>query len=125
MTFLLYAMLQHVAGNFAVEHIHLHAYAMAHLERGGANQFLAAMLLFDEIHGFIEVDIFLGIVKQTDLVIAMNEVTDPEGYRKEYLPTTQKTLKEHGGVYAAAGAGMQIDGSLPKSRVVAGRAWRH
>ena len=36
-------------------------------------------------------------------MVAMNEVTDAEGYRKEYLPTAQKTLKEHGGVYVAAG----------------------
>jgi uncharacterized protein (DUF1330 family) len=66
-------------------------------------------------------------------MIAMNEVTDPEGYRKEYLPTAQKTLKEHGGVYVAAGPGTQIDGSLPKGRVVILRwesmealnGWRH
>lgn len=66
-------------------------------------------------------------------MIAINEVTDPEGYRKEYLPTAQKTLKEHGGVYVAAGPGTQIDGSLPKGRVVILRwesmdalnGWRH
>jgi uncharacterized protein (DUF1330 family) len=66
-------------------------------------------------------------------MVAMNEVTDQEGYRKEYLPTAQKTLKDHGGVYVAAGPGTQIDGSLPKGRVVVLRwesmealdAWRH
>ena len=66
-------------------------------------------------------------------MVAMNEVTDPEGYSKEYLPTAQKTLKEYGGVYVAAGPGTQIDGTLPKGRVVilrwesmdALKRWRH
>jgi len=66
-------------------------------------------------------------------MVAMNEVTDPEGYRREYLPTAQKTLKDHGGVYVAAGPGTPIDGSLPKGRVVILRwesmealnGWRH
>ena len=66
-------------------------------------------------------------------MVAMNEVTDPEGYRKEYLPTALKTLKDHGGVYVAAGPGTQVDGSLPKGRVVILRwesmealnGWRH
>ena len=31
------------------------------------------------------------------------EVADQEGYAKQYLPTAQKTLKDHGGVYVAAG----------------------
>ncbi len=43
-------------------------------------------------------------------MVAINEVSDPEGYRKEYLPTAQKTLKDHGAVYVAAGQGTQIDG---------------
>jgi uncharacterized protein (DUF1330 family) len=66
-------------------------------------------------------------------MIAMNVLKDPDGYRKEYLPTAQKTIKEHGGVYVAAGAGKQIDGQFPKGRVVILRwesmdallKWRH
>jgi hypothetical protein len=60
-------------------------------------------------------------------MVAMNEITDHEAYTKQYLPTAQKTLKEHGGVYVAAGPGTPIDGSLPKGRVVILRweAWRH
>jgi uncharacterized protein (DUF1330 family) len=30
----------------------------------------------------------------------------------------QKAIKEHGGVYVAAGAGTQVTGSLPNGRVV-------
>lgn len=66
-------------------------------------------------------------------MIAINEVSNPEGYAKEYLPIAQKTIKDHGGVYVAAGPGTQIDGSLPKGRVVVLRwesmaalnGWRH
>ena len=63
----------------------------------------------------------------------MNEIADQEGYTKQYLPTAQKTLKDHGGVYVAAEPGTHVDGSLPKGRVVILRwesmealnGWRH
>ena len=42
-------------------------------------------------------------------VIAINEISNQEGYTKQYLPTAQKTIKDHGGVYVAAGPGTQID----------------
>src|SRR5215212_2585453 len=66
-------------------------------------------------------------------MVAMNEITDQEGYTKQYLSTAQKTIKEHGGVYVATGPGTQIDGSFPKGRVVILRweslealnGWRH
>ena len=51
-------------------------------------------------------------------MIADNDVTDAEGYRKEYLPLAQPTIKAHGGVYVAAGKGTAIDGDPPKGRVV-------
>jgi uncharacterized protein (DUF1330 family) len=51
-------------------------------------------------------------------MIALNEVTNQEGYTKEYLPLAQKTLKDHGGVYIAAGPGTQVAGNLPNGRVV-------
>jgi uncharacterized protein (DUF1330 family) len=51
-------------------------------------------------------------------MIAINELTDPEGYRKEYLPKAQAAIKQYGGVYIAAGPGTIIDGSFPKGRVV-------
>jgi uncharacterized protein (DUF1330 family) len=66
-------------------------------------------------------------------MVAINEISNQEGYTKQYLPTAQKTLKEHGGIYVAAGPGTQIDGSFPKGRVVILRwesiealnGWRH
>lgn len=51
-------------------------------------------------------------------MIAINEVSNPEGYAKQYLPLAQKTIKEHGGVYVAAGPGTQVTGGLPNGRVV-------
>jgi uncharacterized protein (DUF1330 family) len=51
-------------------------------------------------------------------MVAINEVSDQEGYAKEYLPRAQKAIKDHGGVYIAAGAGTQVAGGLPNGRVV-------
>jgi uncharacterized protein (DUF1330 family) len=51
-------------------------------------------------------------------MIAVNEIKNQDGYSKEYLPAAQKTIKDHGGVYVAAGPGTQIAGGLPNGRVV-------
>lgn len=51
-------------------------------------------------------------------MIAINEVSNQEGYAKEYLPAAQKSIKDHGGVYVAAGPGTQVAGNLPNGRVV-------
>jgi len=51
-------------------------------------------------------------------MIGMNEVTDQDGYSKEYVPRAQAAIKAHGGVYVAAGPGTMIDGALPTKRVV-------
>ena len=51
-------------------------------------------------------------------MIAVNEVSNQDGYAKEYLPPAQKSIKDHGGVYVAAGPGTQVAGNLPNGRVV-------
>jgi uncharacterized protein (DUF1330 family) len=51
-------------------------------------------------------------------MIANNQVTDPEGYARDYLPGAQAAIKAHGGRYVAAGKGTAIDGEPPKGRVV-------
>ena len=51
-------------------------------------------------------------------MIALNEVSNSDGYAKEYLPAARKTIADHGGVYVAAGTGTQLTGSLPNGRVV-------
>ena len=32
-------------------------------------------------------------------MVAINEVSNQEGYSKEYVPPAQKSVKEHGGAY--------------------------
>ena len=67
------------------------------------------------------------------------EVTDPDGYAKEYLPKAREIIKAHGGQLlasgGAAGSGNQViavDGEPPKRVVIykypsvdAVRAWRN
>ena len=50
--------------------------------------------------------------------IAENDVTAPEGYKTEYLPLAQASIKRHGGRYLAAGTATAFAGEPPKSRVV-------
>ena len=51
-------------------------------------------------------------------MIAINEVSDQDGYAKEYVPPAQKTVKDRGGEYVAAGPGTQLEGNLPHGPVV-------
>jgi uncharacterized protein (DUF1330 family) len=51
-------------------------------------------------------------------MIAINEVRDQEGYTREYVPPAQKSVKDHGGEYVAAGPGTQVAGKLPDGPVV-------
>jgi uncharacterized protein (DUF1330 family) len=51
-------------------------------------------------------------------MIAINEVSDQEGYAKEYVPPAQKSVKDRGGEYVAAGPGTQLAGNLPHGPVV-------
>ena len=50
--------------------------------------------------------------------VAENDVTDPAGYKTEYLPLAQASIRAHGGRYLAAGAATAFAGEPPKSRVV-------
>ena len=51
-------------------------------------------------------------------MIAINEVSNQEGYTKEYVPPAQKSVKDHGGTYVAAGPGTQVTGNLPNGPVI-------
>jgi uncharacterized protein (DUF1330 family) len=51
-------------------------------------------------------------------MIAINEVSNQDGYTREYVPPAQKSVKDHGGVYVAAGPGTQVVGNLPSGPVV-------
>jgi uncharacterized protein (DUF1330 family) len=43
---------------------------------------------------------------------------DQERYAKEYVSPAQKSVKDHGGKYVAAGPGTQVAGNLPHGLVV-------
>jgi uncharacterized protein (DUF1330 family) len=51
-------------------------------------------------------------------MIAINAVTNQDGYAKEYVPPAQESVKRHGGVYVAAGPGTRMVGDLPNGPVV-------
>jgi len=51
-------------------------------------------------------------------MIAINEVSDQERYAKEYVSPAQKSVKDHGGEYVAAGPGTRVVGNLPQGPVV-------
>ena len=70
-------------------------------------------------------------------LIGQIDVSDPEGYAKEYLPKAKEIIKSHGGRLVAAGGAaggsqvVAIDGAAPKRVVIyeypsmeALRAWR-
>ena len=51
-------------------------------------------------------------------MIAINEVSDQERYAKEYVSPAQKSVRDHGGEYLAAGPGTQLAGNLSHGPVV-------
>jgi uncharacterized protein (DUF1330 family) len=51
-------------------------------------------------------------------MVAINEVGDQEHYASEYVSPAQKSVKDHGGEYIAAGPGTPLTGNLPRGPVV-------
>ncbi len=51
-------------------------------------------------------------------MIGVVDVSNADGYAKEYLPPAAASIKAHGGVTLAAGAGTVIEGTPPGSRFV-------
>ena len=68
--------------------------------------------------GAVAVQTLRAQAKPPVYMIAINEVGNQEGYTKEYVPPAQKSVKDHGGVYVAAGPGTQVTGNLPNGPVV-------
>ena len=80
-----------------------------------------------------------GETKPPAYLIGQIDVTDPDGYAKEYLPKAREIIKAHGGkLVAAAGAAatgpqvVAVDGAPPKRVVIyvypnleALQAWRN
>lgn len=51
-------------------------------------------------------------------MIGMVDVSNADGYAKEYLPPAAASIKAHGGVTLAGGPGIVIEGSPPGKRFV-------
>jgi uncharacterized protein (DUF1330 family) len=78
----------------------------------------AAALLVGMIMGGACVGVLHAQAKPPVYMIALNEVTNADGYKNEYLPPAQASIKAYGGTYVAAGPGTEIEGTLPKGRIV-------
>jgi uncharacterized protein (DUF1330 family) len=57
-------------------------------------------------------------VKPPVYMVGVVDVSNADGYAKEYLPPARASIKAHGGVYMAAGPGTVIEGLLPGTRFV-------
>ena len=94
---------------------------------------IAGSMLVGAVLGAIAIQALHAQPKPPVYMIAINEVRDQEGYAKEYVSPAQKSVKDHGGEYIAAGPGTQVTGSLPQGPVVilrwesmeALQAWRN
>jgi uncharacterized protein (DUF1330 family) len=51
-------------------------------------------------------------------MIGQIDVSNADGYAKEYLPPAQASIKAHGGVYVAAGPGTVIEGAPAGTRFI-------
>ena len=82
-------------------------------------RFAAALsMLVGAALGGAAIQVLHAQAKPPVYMIAINELSDPDGYAKEYVSPAQKTVKDHGGEYLAAGPGTQIAGNLPHGPVV-------
>lgn len=100
---------------------------------------LAAAALTGMVAGGFVVQVLHAETKPPVYFVGEIDVTNSEGYAKEYLPKAREIIKAHGGqLVAAGGAGgagnqvMPVDGKPPKRVVIyrypsvdAVYAWRH
>jgi len=94
---------------------------------------LTLSMLAGAILGGAAIEALHAQAKPPVYMIAINEVSDQERYAKEYVSPAQKSVKDHGGEYLAAGPGTRVAGNLPEGPVVilrwesmeALQAWRN
>jgi len=94
---------------------------------------IAVSVLAGAVVGGAAIQALHAQAKPPVYMIAINEVSDQEGYAKEYVPPAQRSVKDHGGEYVAAGPGTRVAGNLPAGPVVilrwesmeALQAWRN
>jgi uncharacterized protein (DUF1330 family) len=78
----------------------------------------ALSMLIGIVLGAAAVQTLQAQAKPPIYMIAINEVSNQDGYAKEYVPPAQKSVKDHGGEYVAAGPGTNVAGNLPNGPVV-------
>ena len=79
---------------------------------------IAVSVLAGAVVGGAAIQALHAQAKPPVYMIAINEVSDQEGYAKEYVPPAQRSVKDHGGEYVAAGPGTRVVGNLPGGPVV-------
>ena len=79
---------------------------------------IAASMLAGAVLGGAAIQALHAQAKPPVYMIAINEVRDQDGYAKDYVPPAQKSVKDYGGEYVAAGPGTQVAGTLPHGPVV-------
>jgi uncharacterized protein (DUF1330 family) len=67
--------------------------------------------------GAAAVEVLHAQAKPPVYAIALNQLTDPEGYAKDYQPKGRAAILANGGIYVAAGKGTVITGDVPHDRV--------
>ncbi|MBV9631445.1 MAG: DUF1330 domain-containing protein [Xanthobacteraceae bacterium] len=79
---------------------------------------IALSMLVGTVLGGAAIQALHAQAKPPVYMVAINELTDPVRYAKEYVPPAQQSVKDHGGEYIAAGPGTPVAGNLPRGAVV-------
>jgi uncharacterized protein (DUF1330 family) len=81
-------------------------------------RYTAALAMFAGIAvGALAIQALHAQAKPPVYFVVENEVSDVQGYLKEYAPHARDMIKAHGGRYLAAGDATTFAGEPPKSRV--------
>jgi uncharacterized protein (DUF1330 family) len=78
---------------------------------------VAASMLTGIAMGGIGVHALHAQAKPPAYFVAANEVTDQDGFNKQFIPAAQATVKPHGGRLLASGEGTTLAGNLATGRV--------
>ena len=79
---------------------------------------IAVSMLAGAVLGGAAIQALHAQAKPPVYMIAINQLRNADGYAKEYVPPAQKSVKDYGGEYIAAGPGMQVEGNLPDGAVI-------
>src|SRR5450759_3904967 len=78
-----------------------------------ARYIIALSTLIGVVIGAAAIQTLHAQAKSPVYAIALNQLTNAEGYAKDYGPKGRAAILAHGGVYVAAGKGTVITGDAP------------